>query len=64
VNNGVPTGEALQRYRDSGQHRVDPDVDRIRAMGLRVIQGNFMSETDVVRHDPMKVAARVVALVR
>ncbi len=64
VNNGVPTEEALQRYRESGQHRVDADIDRIRAIGLKVIQGNFMSETDVVRHDPMKVAARLVALVR
>ncbi|HWD40241.1 MAG TPA: gluconeogenesis factor YvcK family protein [Fimbriimonas sp.] len=64
VNNGLPTEEALHKYRDSRQHFVEPDVDRIRAMGLRYIQGNFMSETDVVRHDPMKLAARLLTLVR
>jgi uncharacterized cofD-like protein len=63
VNGRAPTEEALQKYRDSGQHMVDADVDRIRAMGLRVIVGNFMSETDVVRHDPMKVAARLIAMI-
>ena len=63
VNAGVPTQEALQKYRESGQHQVDADVDRIRAMGLRVVTGNFMSETDVVRHDPMKVAARLISMI-
>jgi hypothetical protein len=28
-----------------------------------VISGNFMSVTDVVRHDPMRVAERVLRLV-
>jgi hypothetical protein len=38
-------------------------VDRIRALGMKVIPGNFMSETDFVRHDPMKVVARLMPLV-
>lgn len=64
VNNGVPTEEARNKYREFGQYLVDPDVDRIRAMGLRTIQGNFMSETDVVRHDPMRLAARLLSVVK
>src|SRR5262249_4527909 len=64
VNVGVPTQEAIQKYRESGQHLVDPDIDRIKAMGLGTISGNFMSETDVVRHDPMKVAARLMAMIQ
>jgi uncharacterized cofD-like protein len=63
VNTGAPTDDALQKYRESGQHFVDADVDRIRAMGLKVVTGNFMSESDVVRHDPLKVAARILALI-
>lgn len=62
VNTATPTEGALAKYREVGQHLVDADLDRIRSMGLKVIQGNFMSESDVVRHDPMKVASRVVAL--
>lgn len=63
VNTGIPNESLLGRYRDVGQHLVEADVDRIRAVGVRVIQGNFMSDSDFVRHDPMKVAARLMALV-
>jgi uncharacterized cofD-like protein len=62
VNTGSPSRSAMERYESSGQFIVEPDLDRIRAMGYRVIQGNLMSETDVVRHDPMKIAARIVGL--
>jgi uncharacterized cofD-like protein len=63
VNTGLPSQEGLDKYLGSGQHFVEPDVDRIRAMGLKVITANVMSETDVVRHDPLKVASRLVGLV-
>ncbi len=62
VNTGVPSQEAIVKYRESGQHLVEADIDRLRPQGLRVIAGNFMSESDVVRHDPMKVASRLMAL--
>jgi uncharacterized cofD-like protein len=64
VNTGTPTESALDKYRGSGQHFVEPDIDRIRFLGVRSLQGNYMSETDVVRHDPMKVAARLMNLLR
>ena len=63
VNTGIPNESLLGRYRDVGQHLVEADIDRIRAVGVRVIQGNFMSDSDFVRHDPMKVVARLMALV-
>jgi uncharacterized cofD-like protein len=62
VNTGMPSESALEKYAESGQVLVDADVDRIKAMGFRVIPGNFMSESDVVRHDPMKVASRLIQL--
>jgi len=63
VNTAMPTEDALTKYREYGQHFVDPDVDRIRAVGFRAIQGNFMSESDFVRHDPMRLAARLISLI-
>lgn len=63
INAATPSQTTLDKYREQGQHFVIPDSDRIKAMGYRVIAGNFMSETDVVRHDPMKVAAKLMALV-
>jgi uncharacterized cofD-like protein len=63
VNTGVPSQTAIEKYRESGQFLVESDSDRVRAMGYRVLAGDYMSETDFVRHDPMKVAARLLALV-
>jgi uncharacterized cofD-like protein len=62
VNVGIPSAEAQDRYRDSDQYFVEPDIDRIRAMGLRALDGDYLSNSDLVRHDPLKLASRVVAL--
>ncbi|HLK16783.1 MAG TPA: YvcK family protein [Fimbriimonadaceae bacterium] len=64
VNTAMPSSELLERYLKEGQHFVEPDIDRIRATGFRVIQGDFMSESNVVRHDPMRLAARLIALLQ
>jgi uncharacterized cofD-like protein len=63
VNTGIPSAGTLDKYREARQYLVEPDIDRIRAMGYRVLPGDFMNETDLVRHDPMRIAARLVALV-
>ena len=42
---------------------MEADIDRIRAMGYRVMYGDFMNESDLVRHDPMRLAARLIGLV-
>jgi uncharacterized cofD-like protein len=63
INTGVPSDSSLEKYRDVGQTLVEADVDRVRALGLRVLLGNYMSESDFVRHDPMKVVSRLMTLV-
>lgn len=62
VNSASPSPQLIEKYREVGQFVVEPDIDRIRAMGYKVISGNFMSETDFVRHDPMRVADRLISL--
>lgn len=62
VNTGLPSNQALEKYHAVGSHLVDADLDLIRAVGLKVLKGDFMSETDFVRHDPMKVAAKIMGL--
>ena len=62
VNTGVPTLELLNKYRQSGANLVEPDTDRIRHMGYRPIAGNFISQTDVVRHDPESLAEAIMRL--
>jgi uncharacterized cofD-like protein len=63
LNTGIPSESAIEKYREVGQHLVEADIDRVRAMGFRPLAGNFMSESDFVRHDPLRVAARIAALV-
>lgn len=64
VNTATPSPELLERYRASGQEMVEPDIDRIRAMGYRVVAGNFISESDFVRHDPIRLAEAILKLGR
>lgn len=62
VNTGVPSQSAIDKYRGVGQHFVEPDVDRVRAMGYRVLTADLLNESDYLRHDPMRVAARLMDL--
>jgi len=64
VNIAIPQPELLERYRASGQDLVLPDVDRIRQMGYKVITGNFISQTDYVRHDPPRLAEAILRLAK
>lgn len=63
INDGVPSESQLVKYRESGQHLVDADADMVRGMGYRPVLANLMNDSDFVRHDPMRVAAKVVALI-
>jgi 2-phospho-L-lactate transferase/gluconeogenesis factor (CofD/UPF0052 family) len=63
INTATPSEAVRAKYQLVGQQLVEPDDDRIRAMGLKVLKGSYLSESDVVRHDPLKVAARLVGLI-
>ncbi|MBS1713600.1 MAG: YvcK family protein [Armatimonadetes bacterium] len=63
INTGVPTEATLEKYRDFQQELVVPDFDRVATMGYRPIIGDFMSEMDYVRHDPVRLAAKLMDLV-
>lgn len=63
VNKEVPSEWLIDKYRSEGAELVIPDVDRIREMGYRPITGNFMSQTEVVRHDPQNLAQAILRLV-
>ncbi|MCS6918935.1 MAG: YvcK family protein [Fimbriimonadales bacterium] len=64
VNTATPAPELMERYRASGQELVLPDIDRIRQMGYKVITGNFISQTDYVRHDPVRLAEAILRLAK
>jgi uncharacterized cofD-like protein len=62
VNKEVPSVKLLEKYQEQGAELVFPDVDVIREMGYKPITGSFISQTDVVRHDPHKLAQAILRL--
>ena len=60
VNKEVPSMRLLEKYQQQGAELVSPDVDAIREMGYKPITGNFISQTDVVRHEPQKLAQAIL----
>ncbi|HEX6802574.1 MAG TPA: gluconeogenesis factor YvcK family protein [Terriglobales bacterium] len=55
--NTAPVSEALLRnYAREGAAPIVPDVERIEALGVRAIPGNFAAEGDVLRHNADRVA--------
>jgi uncharacterized cofD-like protein len=62
----IHTGEVSevlrQRYAAEGAEPIRPDIERIEAMGIRCITGDFAAEGDVLRHDSDRVAKQVLDL--
>lgn len=55
--NTAPVSETLLRnYAREGATPIVPDIDRIEALGVQVITGNFADEGDVLRHNADRVA--------
>jgi len=64
VNTRRPRNQALlARYSQEGAEPVEPDVEAIRALGVRPVSEDLISEEELVRHDPRKIAAVLLQLV-
>ncbi|HEX9245610.1 MAG TPA: gluconeogenesis factor YvcK family protein [bacterium] len=64
VNTRRPRNQALlARYSQQGAEPVEPDVEAIRAFGLRPVSEDLISEEELVRHDPRKITAVLLQLV-
>src|SRR5271154_5675182 len=62
INTGSISAERLEQYAREGQQPIEADLERIRALGVEPVTGNFVHEGDVLRHDYDRVAERVLAL--
>jgi hypothetical protein len=52
----------LARYEAEGSIPVEPDLERIRALGVIPVEAELISEEDVVRHDSASVARALMRL--
>ncbi len=64
VNTGRPSQELLEKYRQYGAMLVEPDIERIKAEGYRPIGGDYINQSDVVRHDSGLLAEAIMRLLR
>jgi uncharacterized cofD-like protein len=63
IVNDQPPSRLLAVYAQEGQVPVEPDTERIAALGIEPVRAAVIGETETVRHDPDKLAAVVLAVV-
>ncbi|MDR3708043.1 MAG: YvcK family protein [Capsulimonadaceae bacterium] len=63
VNRQRPDPALLAKYAGVGQEFVEPDVDKIRALGYTPILGDYISETNVVRHNADALADAIFRVI-
>ncbi len=62
VNTARFSSDTLSRYAAQGAAPIIPDVERIEALGVRCVTGDFASEENVVRHMASRLADVVLEL--
>jgi uncharacterized cofD-like protein len=62
INTAPISPTLLERYAREGQLPIEPDLDRIRSLGVEPIAGNFVHEGDLLRHDPDRVTEALMHL--
>ena len=64
VNTAPFSPETVARYAAEGASPIIADIERIHALGVRCIAGNFASEETVVRHNAAMATGALLALGR
>jgi hypothetical protein len=62
INTAPISPTLLDLYARGGQAPIEPDLDRIRALGVEPISGNFALEGNLLRHDPDRVTQALFAV--
>jgi uncharacterized cofD-like protein len=62
INTAPISPVLLEKYAEEGQQPIEADLDRVRALGVEPITGNFVHEGNVLRHDYDRVAERLLQI--
>jgi uncharacterized cofD-like protein len=62
INTAPIQQETRAQYERGGQEPIEADLDRVRALGVEPIAGNFVHEGEVLRHDYEAVARMLMEL--
>ncbi len=64
VINGQEIADSLKQvYSQQQAFPVAADAHNIEAMGIKVVKADLISETNLVRHDPLKLSRTIMAMV-
>lgn len=63
VNDQRVTTAQLTQYSEKGSMPVTPDIKKIERLGIQVIPTRLISNKDMVRHNPQKLAQVIISLV-
>jgi 2-phospho-L-lactate transferase/gluconeogenesis factor (CofD/UPF0052 family) len=64
VNSQPPTNRALlDRYAAQGSAPVEPSLAELEALGLSPVDVPLMSEQELLRHDPVRLARAVLQVI-
>ncbi len=65
VNNTIISDELKEKYALEGACQVDIDTKRLEGMGVKCVEGDFLTVIDgLVRHDADKLAKKILSLKR
>lgn len=62
INTAPISAARLEQYAREGQSPIEPDLDRIRSLGVEPITGNFVHENEVLRHDYDRLAEKLLEI--
>ena len=63
VNRQRPAQAILDLYAQNGQHFVEPDLAQIQLLGTSPVTGSLLADAHLARHDPDKLARRILQTV-
>ncbi len=63
VNTAMPGEEARQRYAEQGASAVRPDIECIEHLGYHALAADFLDQSNLVRHDPVKLADAIMEVI-
>ena len=55
--------ELQATYAGQGAYPVEADLEELRKLGVQVVEANLISETNLVRHDPLKLSRTILTMV-
>ncbi|MCK4257828.1 MAG: YvcK family protein [Halanaerobiales bacterium] len=63
VNDEEITEDLAEKYAEEGAHSVEVDHERLKTMGIDVIQGSLISKLNLVRHNPYLLSQLIIKLI-